>query len=216
MDAKARQVVLEHRARDGVVFRTVLAFEPTPVELSEERARFRLRVPPGERRQVHLWVGVEREGRERAEPPRAFGTVLRTARREWRQRGARAATIESSNEIFNQVICRAVSDLCMLRVETPHGPYPHAGIPWFATPCGRDGLVTALESLWMDAEIARGVLRFLAATRAREMAPFRDAEPGRILQEMRAGGWCCAGRGCRMPSTGCASATCGSPPPRWT
>ncbi len=184
---EGRRVVLEHRARDGVVDRTVLAFEPAPARLEPGRAVFRLEVPPGRRRRLYVWIGVERNGAGASEPPPAFAPCYRTARRSFRARGARAAAITTSNEILNEVLCRAVSDLYMLETDTPHGPYPYAGIPWFSTAFGRDGLITALETLWLDPAIARGVLTFLATTQAQEHDPDRDAEPGKILHEIRLG-----------------------------
>ncbi|WGF90763.1 amylo-alpha-1,6-glucosidase (plasmid) [Marinivivus vitaminiproducens] len=180
------RVTLAYRGLDGLRRQTVLRFDPVPTILAVDHARFVLDLAP---KQAHTLVLEISFGTRQSDlaPRQTFLSALRSARRALRASSSRAAAIESSNDIFNEAIRRSISDLYMLITDKPEGPYPYAGIPWFSTVFGRDALITALETLWVDPLLARGVLRHLAANQATALDPGADAEPGKILHEMRYG-----------------------------
>jgi glycogen debranching enzyme len=97
------------------------------------------------------------------------------------------ATVHSSGRVFNDWVERARADVALLTTELATGPYPYAGIPWFSTAFGRDGVISALQMLWLNPGLARGVLAFLAQHQATETSPFSDSQPGKIMHETRKG-----------------------------
>ena len=86
--------------------------------------------------------------------------------RNWILKSRSSARIETGNGQFDALVKRATSDLHMMTTVLPTGLYPYAGVPWFNTPFGRDGIITALECLWLNPCLAQGVLRYLASTQA--------------------------------------------------
>ncbi len=165
---------------------TTIRFDPAPATLAANQATYVFDLGPHESQTVFVEIDCRQEG-STVQAHRAFFTALRDARRELRRSSSRAASIETSNQIFNEAVRRSVADLYMLITQLPEGPYPYAGIPWFSTVFGRDAIITSLETLWLDPAIARGVLRHLAATQATRVDAAADAEPGKILHEARHG-----------------------------
>jgi glycogen debranching enzyme len=177
-------VVLDYRGLDGQGRFTVVHFEPRPTRLSVNAATWHLDLAPKQRVSLSVAVSCNKAILGKSVP---FFRGLLSHRREMRRQTAGAATVETSNNIFNEVLSQAMADLNMLMTDTPQGRYPYAGIPWYSTTFGRDGLITALQMLWVDPRIAAGVLRRLAYFQAEATDPLADAEPGKILHEMRGG-----------------------------
>ena len=177
-------VMLEYNGLDDKWRGTVLHFDPRPTRLSVNAATYHLDLAP---RQVRsLFVAASCNKPATFKPARFFRGLL-AHRREMRLLTVGAASIETSNNIFNEVLCQSMADLNMLMTNTPQGRYPYAGIPWYSTTFGRDGIITAMQMLWIDPRVARGVLKRLAFYQAKTFDPLADAEPGKILHEMRGG-----------------------------
>ena len=136
------------------------------------------RAVPGDRR---------RSAATDAEPPPFRAAAARARVRHAPQATARRACSRGAATRCALWLEKSRADLALLTTELPTGPYPCAGIPWFSTPFGRDGIITALQTLWFDPSLARGVLAFLAENQAREYPRFQDAAPGKIIHEMRKG-----------------------------
>ena len=177
-------VVFEYRGLDDVQRTTALHFDPRPTRLSVNAATWQLELEPHRSKPLFVAVSCNRPP---ALKPAGFFSGLLAHRREMRQSTVGATSVETSNNIFNEVLCQAMADLNMLMTDTPQGRYPYAGIPWYSTTFGRDGLITALQMLWIDPRVAKGVLRRLASFQAKARDPLADAEPGKILHEMRGG-----------------------------
>jgi glycogen debranching enzyme len=171
-------VRLAYRGVDGVTRTTTLRFEPPPDRVTAGFARQRLRIPP--REVVELRLTVTTAGGEELPAP-AAGAPARPGE------AVVPVRVVTGSQGFDAWLARAWADLRMLTTETPHGRIAYAGIPWFVAPFGRDSLITALQHLPFDPDLARGTLRYLAAYQGREDDEFTDQGPGKILHEYRRG-----------------------------
>jgi glycogen debranching enzyme len=113
--------------------------------------------------------------------------------------------------LLRRVLDKSIVDLASLRISGEMGgePYvlPAAGLPWFMTLFGRDTIVTALQTLWVGPELARGALHLLGEMQGKEVDDFRDEEPGKVLHEIRQGELTVLGEKPHSPYYGTADAT---------
>ncbi len=178
-------VLLGYHGLDGRVRRTRIAFRPVPAEISDGSALLERRLAPREEQVLAVTVAFETGVGSPAVP--SFGRAAARFAAGRRRRDAVEVSVKSSNDQLDEWTRRSGADIRMMTTDTAQGPYPYAGIPWFSTVFGRDGIITALSTLWMEPGLARGVLAFLARHQATADDPERDAEPGKILHEMRSG-----------------------------
>lgn len=188
------EVMYAYEGLDGVARRSRLRFEPAPDVLQEHEAAFDLFIEPSAEAHLYCSVDCERGAPNQAAPTQPhYAQAYRANEAARRDRVGGCCALRSSNPQVNLWLRRSWSDVAMLCTALPTGLYPYAGVPWYSTTFGRDGILTARELLWLDPAPARGVLAFLADTQARQEDPARDAEPGKILHEARR---------CEMAATG--------------
>lgn len=179
------EICMGYRGLDNVTRRTRIQFNMQATMHESGEARFPITLKPHEKKEFYIQITSEVDGKVSE-----FGSyfeALQHTKRGIESLNATTANIYTSNEQFNDWINRSAADLHMLTTFTDHGAYPYAGVPWFSTAFGRDGIITALQYLWLYPEMAKGVLNYLAVTQAREHDPKHDAEPGKILHETRQG-----------------------------
>lgn len=171
-----RAVRLGYEGLDGIIRLATIEFDPPPTLLTVSHARTAVRLGVGEQCEIRMTTRCEvvRPGPVPAQPRRAAPEpTLATCR------------ITTSSQALSQWLTRSAADVAMLTTHMDTGPYPFAGIPWYSCPFGRDGIITAMQMLWYDASLARGVLAFMARTQASVVDAARDAEPGKVFHEWR-------------------------------
>lgn len=199
---------------DGRERTTRVDFTPAPVavdELGDGRfsARWSLELQAGGRDEVLIVVSP---GGAPARAPSTFDEALASVRDSHARWAASCTSILTTNERVEPVLAASVRDLRALLtpvggVDGVSGEMVAAGIPWYVAPFGRDSLITCYGALAVDPGLARRTLVLLAALQAREDDPWRDAEPGKILHEIRTGELAAAGLIPHTPYYGSADST---------
>jgi glycogen debranching enzyme len=178
-------LVLGYEGLDNVTRRTRVLVSPAGERTGDHEIRYPLELGARAERVISVTIACE-QGQPRV-AAHSWADALQHAEASHAAPERRLCTVHTSNEQLDAWLRTSAADLAMMMTATPTGLYPYAGVPWFDTPFGRDGIVTALETLWMWPAVARGVLAFLAHTQATEVSAERDCEPGKILHEARHG-----------------------------
>ena len=142
------RVRFDYTGLDNVVRRTQIECSPPPDSLSGYGLMFRYRLEPKEEREFHLTYSCQIS--DAAVVQVDYSRARAAAQTALTEQETPECRISTSNEQFNEWLARSSSDLHMMFTATPFGVYPYAGVPWFSTAFGRDGIITALEYLWIN------------------------------------------------------------------
>jgi glycogen debranching enzyme len=182
-----RQLVLTER--DGpATTQVILGRPPNP---KKNGVNYTIALAPGETWEVRLDVVPSLTG-ELSEPPAVevrFGTERAHVRESLSAWHVRIPRLRASWGALERTIAQSIADLAALRLRARGtlGQLPAAGMPWFMTVFGRDTIITCLQTMIFGPELARSALEALAALQSREDDPSIDAEPGKIIHELRVG-----------------------------
>jgi glycogen debranching enzyme len=178
-------VTLSYRGADDETRSTRLEFSPPPAKLTADSACYKFKLEPRTEETITVSVACANGSRGFliVDPSRA----IRDSNRELERMESQFCSISSAHTVFNRWISRSRADVIMMVRGNPEGAYPYAGVPWFSTVFGRDALITAMECLWAAPWIAEDVLRYLSQHQAVEVLAEEEAEPGKILHEIRHG-----------------------------
>jgi glycogen debranching enzyme len=170
---------------DGVTRRTRIHCQPAPWQIDQQEMRFRFDLDPKGEMAIVFAMECENEFLQRRAV--SYSQAMRHAESETKALVRGLPRVASSNSRFNDWLRRSSADVQMMTIGNSETNYPYAGVPWFSTVFGRDGIITAMEMLWVEPALAKGVLEFLASTQAIEVDALNEAEPGKILHELRHG-----------------------------
>jgi glycogen debranching enzyme len=182
---EGENITLAYRGLDHIVRKAIFSSVPPPVSVRPYEMEFSLSLQSREAKEFTFSVTCEIEPTHADRIP--FEKAYRLAEDSFAKAIQSNSHVSTSHAQMNDWILRSEADIHMMQTETRWGLYPYAGVPWFSTPFGRDGIITALECLWFYPELAKGVLSYLSATQAERTNPERDAQPGKILHETRGG-----------------------------
>lgn len=170
---------------DEIVRETVVDCHTAPEAISADSLRYRLQI--GSRGEKTISIALGCRSADHPIQIATFARSLASAEELARVDGRPPCQLQSTNAPFNGWMRRAAADIGMLLTATPQGRVPSAGLPWLDAVFGRDAIFTALQTLWLWPQIARSVLRYLAATQSVDSSRGNGAETGKILNEARGG-----------------------------
>lgn len=183
------RLTLAYLGEDEVLRRTEIEMSQAPhwhrLEANKVIFGYKLVLEPNGREVLNFKISPV-IGTDKRETP-GFNRAISGQRRSYEKWEQSCTIINTDNELFNSVLERGRNDIRALITSSPRGSIISAGIPWYVAPFGRDSLIAALQTLPLNQTPARDTLEILAQMQGKEINPWRDEEPGKIMHEFRQG-----------------------------
>lgn len=176
-------ILMTYEGLDQELRRTRIEVDPAPSTITPGELHFEADLAPGQSTAFHLSIDCDPKNRRSI----GYARAMAGAETELKAASSNLCSISSSNDRLTRWTRRSLADVEMMTLGNPETNYPYAGVPWFSTVFGRDGIITALQMLWIAPQIAKGVLQYLASTQATEIDLKNEAQPGKIIHETRRG-----------------------------
>ena len=183
---EADTLTLAYMGLDDVVRETVVRFLDPPESVKQGRARYQLRLAPGESTEIGFEVQIIAPD----PPPSTHGGSCRKFAElceEHQRWDAGATEIITDNELVNDVLRHGRDDLRMLGADVDGQRILLSGVPWFVAPLGREMLLVGLETPLLDLRWSQAAVDYLGARQGKVESAFREEQPGKIMHELRRG-----------------------------
>ncbi len=188
IDRRPEGFTLERVGRDGVRRTTEITVRPAPEAIDGLRMRIERDLAPQQVLMIELSAIPREDGAGEAPSPGRFDDALDALNARYRRFLRSCTRYTTSSEVLDEgLIARSALDMRALLEFHEGGPFPTAGIPWYAVPFGRDALISAYETLGWNPDLARGTLRLLARHQGVKVDEYTEEEPGKIFHELRRG-----------------------------
>jgi glycogen debranching enzyme len=188
IERRPEGIVFERLGRDGVRRTSEITLRPAPDAVVGTSMRVERELAPQQVLTLELSVIPREDGAGEAPSPSRFDDALDALNARYRRFIRSCTRYTTSSETLDEgLIARSALDLRALLEFHEGGPFPTAGIPWYAVPFGRDALICAYQTLGWNPDLARGTLRLLARYQGVKVDEYTEEEPGKIFHELRRG-----------------------------
>ncbi|MCK1993470.1 amylo-alpha-1,6-glucosidase [Peribacillus muralis] len=182
-----KSLIFTYQGTDNLCRETYISWDKAPSKITETgEITFDFTLEHAQEEEVVLTIRPQmgEEDKNQIIPMHDALNELKNSYKLWE---SSTTNVKTDHKTLQRLITRGLSDIRVLLTDVGYGPFPVAGLPWYGVLFGRDSLITALQMLPFNPEVAKGTLRTLAVYQGKENNPWRDEQPGKIMHEIRYG-----------------------------